>query len=111
MKEKDTESKAFSKSIITARPGFLFLTACSKVSWQFLVASLMNLSGMYAFLCGPNILFKTFFKRSASMLLISLYRVFSNVRGRQFDKCLWSFCPLGIMFTIPKRSESGSSLS
>ena len=91
MKENETESKAFSKSIIIASPGCLFLTACSNVSWQFLVASLINLFGMYAFWCGPSIRFITFFNLSAKMLLMSLYKVFRSVSGRQLDKCLWSF--------------------
>ncbi len=45
----ETESKAFSKSTRTARPGFLVLIAYSKISQQFLVASEMNLLGIYAF--------------------------------------------------------------
>ena len=108
---KMIQNQRLSKSINTARPGGLFLTACSKVSWQFFVASLMIMLGMYAFWCGPNILFRTFLSLSASMLLINLYNVFSSVRGRQFAKCLWSFCPFGMMCTIPKRRESGNSLS
>ena len=88
MKEKETLSKAFSKSTIIARPGCLCLMACSKVSLQFLVASLINLLGMYAFWCGPRILFNTFLSLSAMILLISLYNVFSSVSGRQFARCL-----------------------
>ena len=84
MNLNDTESKAFSKSTIIAIPGLFDLTACSIVSCIFLVASLMNLPGIYAFWCGPRILFRTDFNLSAIMLLISLYRVLSKVRGRQF---------------------------